>query len=187
MPVVVQPHAAHGLEAHQGAQECAHERDEATEDRNCRRNEVGSQRNSGSEAEPGDPVLSCRVVEVCCSAQGADEEVFGDELYEVSTLSAKSKEERYDGTYMSDQDDRGQQPRKCEPVAYLLHQDTRGSQRRRCDVRSTVVVHDDTDSNVDRGHDCLAQRQGLEVILRVLHLRHNVEVRRNTAERKDDA
>jgi hypothetical protein len=32
----------------------------------------------------------------------------------------------------------------------------------------------------------LAQRQGLEVVLVVLHLGHDVEVSRNTAERKDD-
>jgi hypothetical protein len=32
VPVVVQPHAAHGLEAHEGAEEGADERDEAAED-----------------------------------------------------------------------------------------------------------------------------------------------------------
>jgi hypothetical protein len=187
VPVVVQPHAAHGLEAHQGAQKCAHERDEATEDRDGRGNNVGGQGNSGSEAEPGDPVLSCGVVQVLCSAESADKEVLGDELYEVSQLSLKSKKGRFDGTYMSDQNNGGKQTRKCEPVAHLLHQDTCGSQRRRRDVRSAVVVHDDTDGDVDRGHDKLAQRQGLEVVLLVLHLGHNVEVRRNTAECEDDA
>jgi hypothetical protein len=187
VPVVVQPHAAHGLEAHQGAQKCAHERDETTEDRDCGRNNVGGQGDSGGEAKPGDPVLSCGVVEVLCSAQGADKEVLGDELYEVSTLSLKSKKERVDGTYMSDQDDGGKQTRKCEPVAHLLHHDTGGSQRRRRDVRSAVVVHDDTDGDVDRCHDKLAQRQGLEVVFLVLHLGHNVEVCRNTAECEDDA
>jgi hypothetical protein len=94
-------------------------------------------------------VLSCGVAEMFCSAQGADEEVLSDELYEVSKLSAKSKEERDDGTYMSDQDDGGKQTWKCEPVAHLLHQDTCGSQGRRRDVRSAVVVHDDTNSDVD--------------------------------------
>jgi hypothetical protein len=32
----------------------------------------------------------------------------------------------------------------------------------------------------------LAQRQGLEVVLVVFHLGHDVEVSRNTAEREDD-
>ncbi len=187
VPVVVQPHAAHGLEAHEGAQKCAHERDETTEDRNCGRNDVGGQGDGGGEAEPGDPVLSGGVAKVLCSAQGADEEVLGDELCEVSTLSAKSKEKRDDRTYMSDQDDGGKQTRKREPVAHFLHQDTCGSQRRRRDVRSAVVIHDDADGDVDRGHDELAQRQGLEVVLVVLHLGHDVEVRRDTAEREDDA
>ena len=52
-------------------------------------------------------MLSCWVVEVFCSAQRADEEVLSDELYEVSILSARSQENRDDGTYMSDQDDGG--------------------------------------------------------------------------------
>jgi hypothetical protein len=80
VPVVVQPHAAHGLEAHEGAQKCAHERDEATEDGDRRRNDVGSQGDSAGEAEPGDPVLSGGVVEMLCSTQSTDEEVLGDEL-----------------------------------------------------------------------------------------------------------
>ena len=186
VPVVVQPHAAHWLEAHEGAQKCAHERDEATEDGNRRCNDVSSQGNGGGEAEPGDPMPSGGVVEVLCSAQSTDEEVLGHELCEISTLSVKSKGKRDDGTHMSDQDNGRKKTRKCESVADLLHQDTGGSQRRRCDVRSAVVVHDDADGDVDGGHDELAQRQGLEVVLVVLHLGHDVEVSRNTAERKDD-
>jgi hypothetical protein len=80
VPVVVQPHAAHGLEAHEGAQKCAHERDEATEDGNRRRNDVSSQGDGAGEAEPGNPVLSSGVVEMLCSTQSTDEEVLGDEL-----------------------------------------------------------------------------------------------------------
>ena len=87
---------------------------------------------------------------------------------------------------MSDQDDGRKKTGKRESVANLLHQDTGGSQRRRCDVRSAVVVHNDADGDVDGGHDELAQRQGLEVVLVVLHLGHDVEVSRNTAEREDD-
>lgn len=40
-PVVVQPHAAHGLEAHEGAEEGADERDEAAEDGDRRGDDVG--------------------------------------------------------------------------------------------------------------------------------------------------
>jgi hypothetical protein len=186
VPVVVQPHATHGLEAHEGAQKCAHKRDETTEDGNGRRDDVSSQGDSGGEAKPGDPVPSSGVVEVLCSTQSTDEEVLGDELYEMSTLSVKSKGRRNDGTHMSDQDDGRKKTRKRESVANLLHQDTGRSQRRRRDVRSAVVVHDDADGDVDGGHDELAQRQGLEVVFVVLHLGHDVEVSRNTAEREDD-
>lgn len=52
-------------------------------------------------------------------------------------------------TYMSDQDDGGKQTRKRKPVTHLLHQNTCGSQCRRRNVRTAVVVHDDTDGDVD--------------------------------------
>lgn len=127
VPVVVQPHATHRLEAHEGAQKCAHKRDETTEDGDGRRDDVSSQGDSGGEAKPGDPVPSSGVVEVLCSTQSTDEEVLGDELYEISTLSVKSIGRRNDGTHMSDQDDGCKKTRKRESVANLLHQDTGGS------------------------------------------------------------
>lgn len=126
------------------------------------------------------------VAEMLCSTQGADEEILGDELFEVSTVCAKSKEKREVMSYMSNQDDGGKQTRKRKPIAHLLHQDTRRAKRRRRDVRSTIVVHNNANGDIDRSHDGLAQRQGLEVVLVVLHLRYDVEVRRNTAEREDD-
>ena len=85
VPVVVQPHAAHGLEAHEGAQKCAHERDEATEDGNRRRNDVSSQGDGAGETEPHNPVLGGVVVQVVGAAEGADEEVLGGDLRFVST------------------------------------------------------------------------------------------------------
>ena len=86
VPVVVQPHAAHGLEAHEGAQKCAHERDEATEDGNRRRNDISSQGDGAGEAEPGDPMLGGVVVEVVGAAEGTDEEVLCSDLASVSIL-----------------------------------------------------------------------------------------------------
>lgn len=91
VPVVVQPHAAHRLEAHEGAQKCADERNETAEDGDRGRDDIRSQRYTGSEAEPGDPVLGSGVSEVLCSAQSADEEVLGDELYEVSMLCKEQR------------------------------------------------------------------------------------------------
>ena len=103
-------------------------------------------------------MLSGGAAEVLCSTQGADEEVLGDELCEVSTWSANSKEKKDDGTYVSDEDDGGKQTRKREPVTHLLHQDTCGSQRRRRDVRSAVVIYNNADGDVNGGHDELTQR-----------------------------
>lgn len=88
---------------------------------------------------------------------------------------------------MGDEDDRGKQTRQREAVADLLHQGAGRAQRGRGNVRAAVVVHDDTDGDVQRGHDELAQRQGLEVLLVVLHLGHNVEVGGGTGIRKDQA
>lgn len=83
-------------------------------------------------------------------------------------------------TYVSDDDDGSKQTRQRETVAHLLHQDTSRAKRRRRNEGAAVVVYNYTDGNVQRGHDKLAQRQSLEVLLVVLHLRHNVEVRRGT-------
>jgi hypothetical protein len=183
VPVIVQPHAAHGLEAHEGAQKRTDERDEAAEDGDGGGDDVREQRDTSGVAEPGNPVLGGGGAKVLCAAQSADEEVLGDEL----CWSVHCPQEQGRGTYMGDQDDRGEQTWKREAVAHLLHQDTCGTQRGRRDVRSAVVVHDNADGDVDRGHDELAERQGLEVVLVVLHLGHDVEVGGNTAESEDDA
>ena len=87
---------------------------------------------------------------------------------------------------MSNKDNGGKKTRKREPIAHLLHQDTRRAQRRRRDVRSTEVVHNNPNGDIDRSHNGLAQRQGLEVVLVVLHLGHDVEVSRNPAECEDN-
>jgi hypothetical protein len=84
-PVVVQPHAAHGLEAHERAQQGADQTDEATEDGDRGGDDVGGQRDGAGETEPHNPVLGGVVVQVVGAAKGADEEVLGGDLQFVST------------------------------------------------------------------------------------------------------
>ena len=79
-PVVVKPHASHGLEAHEGTQQGADERHKTTENGDCRRDDVRDEGDAAGEAEPDDPVLGGVVVQVLGAAQGADEEVFGGDL-----------------------------------------------------------------------------------------------------------
>lgn len=86
--------------------------------------------------------------------------------------------------YVSDDDDGSKQTRQRKTVAHLLHQDTGRAKRRRRNKGAAVVVYNYTDGNVQRGHDKLAQRQSLEVVLVVPHLRHDVEVRRGTGVRE---
>lgn len=88
---------------------------------------------------------------------------------------------------MSDQNDGSQKSGQSQAVTDLLHQDTGGAKRGRCNEGAAVVVHNHTDGDVQRGHDELTQREGLEVVLVVLHLRDDVEVRRGASIGKDDA
>lgn len=55
-PVVVQPHAAHGLDAHDGAEKGADERDERVKDGNRAGNDVRNERYPEGAAEPDRPV-----------------------------------------------------------------------------------------------------------------------------------
>lgn len=84
-PVVVQPHAAHGLEAHERAQQGADQADEAAKDGDSRGDDVGGQGDGAGETEPHNPVLGGVVVQVVGAAEGADEEVLGGDLRSVST------------------------------------------------------------------------------------------------------
>lgn len=56
-PVIVQPHASHGLEAHGRAEQGADQRDEVTEDGDGACDDVGDDGDAGGAAEPDDPVL----------------------------------------------------------------------------------------------------------------------------------
>jgi hypothetical protein len=79
------------------------------------------------------------------------------------------------GTYVRDEHHRGQQAREREAVADLLHEGAGGAERRRRDERPAVDVHDDANGDVQRRHDRLAHDERLGVVVRVAHLRDDVE------------
>jgi hypothetical protein len=74
-----------------------------------------------------------------------------------------------------DEHHRGQQAGEREAVADLLHEGAGGAERRRCDERAAVDVHDDANGDVQRRHDRLAHDERLGVVVRVAHLRDDVE------------
>lgn len=80
VPVVVQPHAAHGLEAHECTEQSTDEGHQTAEDGDRRGNDVGGERHGSGKTEPDDPVLGGVVVKVVGAAQSADEEVLGGDL-----------------------------------------------------------------------------------------------------------
>lgn len=71
-------------------------------------------------------------------------------------------------------------------VADLLKQRSSRSKSGRCDVGAAVVVDDDTDGDVCRGHDALAPDQGLGEVTGLAHFGHDVEVRRHTSVGEND-
>lgn len=78
--MVVQPHATHGLEADECAEQGADERDEAAEDGDGAGDDVRDAGAAAGAADPGGPV-DCGVArKVSGAAQEADEEVLGGEL-----------------------------------------------------------------------------------------------------------
>lgn len=54
--MIVQPHAAHGLESHESTEECADQRYKPAENWDGTGNDVGDQGDAGRAAEPGNPV-----------------------------------------------------------------------------------------------------------------------------------
>lgn len=76
-PVVVQPHAGHGLEAHGGAEEGADERDEVAEDGDGAGDDVGDEGDAEGAADPDGPVREGVGGEVPGALEDADEDVFG--------------------------------------------------------------------------------------------------------------
>lgn len=79
-PVVIEPHATHGLEGHQGSEKSADERHETSEDGNATGDEVGDDSGSGGAADPGDPVGERVGSEMLRAAEHANESVLGGVL-----------------------------------------------------------------------------------------------------------
>ena len=76
----MQPHEAHRLERHKSAKQGSYERDQAAEDWDGARDDVGDQDAATGAAQPDDPVCDGVVGEVAGAAEEADEDVFGGEL-----------------------------------------------------------------------------------------------------------
>jgi hypothetical protein len=89
-------------------------------------------------------------------------------------------------TYVNEQRCADNETRQRKSVADLLHQDTCRTEGRRCDVGAAEVVDNNTNSNVDGGHDALAVDKRLGVVAGFAHLRHNVEEGRCTSVCEDD-
>ena len=83
-PVVVQPHAAHRLEAQKRAEEGADEGDEAVEDGDGARDEVGDEGGAKRAAQPDRPVDDAVGRQVDGSAEDAHKDVLGRQLHAVS-------------------------------------------------------------------------------------------------------
>ena len=81
-PVVIQPHAAHGLEADQGTEKGTDERNETAENGDGASDDVGDTCTAASASNPGHPVNLCVARKVSCSSEESDEEVLGGELME---------------------------------------------------------------------------------------------------------
>lgn len=80
MPVVVKPHRAHGLEAHESTQKSTDKRHERTKVWDCARDDVRYDHDATSRAEPGDPVRDGVGRDVSGSAEQPDEKVLGGQL-----------------------------------------------------------------------------------------------------------
>lgn len=76
--------------------------------------------------------------------------------------------------------------RKCESIGNLLYGGTSGTQSGRGDVRAAVVVHDDSDDEVDCGHTDLRDDQGASVVTGITHLGYNRKESRGGAVGEDE-
>ena len=75
---------------------------------------------------------------------------------------------------------------KCQAIADPLHEGTGRTKSWRRNIRSAVVVDDDADDQVDKGHDRLCHDQGLGVVARVPHLRDDGEEGWGSGKGKND-
>lgn len=82
-PVIVQPHATHGLEAHWGAEQGTNQRNEIAKDGNGASDDVGDHCDAESASEPDDPVLDGVGGQMAGAVEDADEDVFASDLENV--------------------------------------------------------------------------------------------------------
>lgn len=80
LPVVVEPHAAIGLEAEEGTEESTDEGDERAEDGDGRGDDVGESSDTDNATHPGDPVLGGVGGKILSSSEDSDEGVLGSQL-----------------------------------------------------------------------------------------------------------
>lgn len=91
-PVVIQPHEAVQLERHERAEQGTNEGDKTTKDRNTGGDQVGDDGGDDGASEPSSPVDSAVGGEMLCSAEEADEDVFGGEVNDEDGCREKAGE-----------------------------------------------------------------------------------------------
>ena len=166
VPVVVEPHGAHGLETHESTEDGTHERDETAESGNARGDAVGDESGGGDAGDPSAPVNNGVGGQVLGVAHDADEDVFGGQV--------------------GVKDHGDHQTRQGEAVGDFLHQSTGATESRAGNVASAVVVDDDADDEVSADGDTAAKVEGADVVSGVPHLRGDGEVGGHTGEGEDE-
>ena len=90
MPVIVEPHRTHGLEAHKRAKKSTDEGDERTEVRDRARNDIRDDNHATGGAKPCYPMSDGVGCDVPGPTEQPDEEVFGGQLEIMSALGSDS-------------------------------------------------------------------------------------------------
>ena len=75
-PVIIQPHAPHGLEAHERAEQGTDQRDQRVENGDGAGDDVCDYRDAEGAAEPGAPVYRRVAGQVSGALEDVDEDVF---------------------------------------------------------------------------------------------------------------
>lgn len=165
-PVVIQPHATHGLHGHEGTEQRTNEGHETAENGNGAGNHVRNDGVSGRAADPGHPVrgrVSCKMLG---SAKEAHEQVLGCEMHEQSRADQQSGE--------------------GDAVADLLHDVSGGTESGRGNVGAAEVVDDASNGDVDCSHGSLAHDESAGVVPGLAHFRNDVEESWGSGVREDD-
>ena len=153
--MVIEPHATHGLDGHEGTKKRTDEGHKTTKNRDGAGNDVRNDSVPGGAANPGNPMGGCVASEMLRPAENAHEEVLGREVHEQSCTD--------------------EQTRQSNAVADLLHEVAGRAKSRRGNVGSAKVVNHAADGDVDSGHSSLADDEGAGVVTGLAHLRDDVE------------